>query len=163
MKDIEALVSKTTMQEDKAYDVTIMYSEDGRTTARIFSKEFIRNDVAKPPFIDMKNGMKVEFFGDSLKAESTLTARYARYYEQRGTVLIRDSITVVNRKGERLETDELVWNRNVKKFYTEKFVKIHTATQILFGDGLEANEDFTWYIIKNPRGVVQVDKSEMPE
>jgi hypothetical protein len=33
----------------------------------------------------------------------------------------------------------------------------------MYGDGLEANEDFTWYRILNPKGVVQVDKGEVGE
>ena len=33
----------------------------------------------------------------------------------------------------------------------------------MYGDGLEANEDFTWYRIKNPKGTVRVNKEEMPE
>jgi LPS export ABC transporter protein LptC len=162
-KEIEELVGKNTVQEDRAYDVTIIYSENGKTKTKIWSKEFVRNDIAKPPFTDMKNGLRVEFFNDSLKVESTLTAKYGRYYEARGNVLIRDSILVVNKKGERLTTEELVWNQSIQKIYTEKFVRIQTPTQVIYGDGLEANEDFSWYQIKNPKGVVQVDKSEMPE
>lgn len=162
-KEINALTGKGIPQEDKAYDVTIIFSEYGKSRARLFSKEFVRNEVAKPPFVDMKKGLKVELFDTTLNVETTLTARYARYYETRGTILIRDSIVVVNRKGERLQTEELVWNQNVQKFYTEKFVKIITPTQVMYGDGLEANEDFSWYTIKNPKGIVEVDKGTMPE
>lgn len=162
-KEIDALVNKSAFQEDKAHDVTIYYSENGHTRARLSTKEFIRNDAAKPPYIDMKQGVRVEFFDDSLNIESTLNARYARYYEQQGNILVRDSIVVVNKKGERLNTEELVWNEKLRKFYTEKFVRITTPSQTMYGDGLEANEDFTWYQIKNPKGVVQVDKTEMPE
>jgi LPS export ABC transporter protein LptC len=161
--EIAALVNKNTIQEDKAQNVTILYSENGQTKVRLFAKEFIRNEVAKPPFVDMKHGLKVEFFDDSLNVNSILTAKYARYYEKQGNVLIRDSVVVVNKKGERLNTEELIWNQNVKKIYTEKFVKVHTATQIIFGNGLEANEDFSWWVIKSPTGIVQVDKSEVPE
>lgn len=162
-QEIDALVNKNAIQEDRAEEVTMIYSENGTTKGKLFAKEFVNNETAKPPFIDMKKGLKVEFYNDSLQVESTLTARYARYYIKQGNILIRDSIVVVNKKGERLNTEELVWNQNIKKFYTEKFVKINTATQTMYGDGLEANEDFTWYVIKRPRGVVQVDKSEMPE
>lgn len=162
-KEIDRLVTKQTPQEDRAEDVTILYSEHGKLKARLFAKEFIRNEVAKPPFTDMKKGLKVEFFNDSLKIESVLTARYARYYEKQENVLIRDSIVVVNKKGERLNTEELIWNQSIRKFYTEKFVRITTPTQVMFGDGLEANEDFSWYEIKNPKGIVQVNKSEVPE
>ncbi len=162
-KEIDALVGKNTMQEDKAFDVTIYYSENGHTKVRLFAKEFIRNEIAKPPFTDMKKFVKVEFFDDTLHITSTLTAKYARIYEEKENALIRDSVVVVNDKGETLKTEELVWNQGARKFYTEKAVHIITPTQVIYGDGLEANEDFSWYQIKKPKGVVQVNKSEMPE
>lgn len=162
-KEINALVTKGAQQEDKAEDVTILYSDNGNVKMRLYTKEFVKNDVAKPPYTDMRKGLKVEFYGDSLKVESTLTARYARYYEKQGNILIRDSIVIVNKKGEKLNTEELVWNQSAKKLFTEKFVKITTPTQVMYGDGLEANEDFTWYRILNPKGIVAVDKKEIPE
>ena len=162
-KEIDALISKRSIQEDKADEVTIIYSEHGKSRIRMFATEFIRNEIAKPPYVDMRKGLKVEFFDDSMKIESTLTAQYARWYEGKGNVLIRDSVVVVNKKGETLRTEELIWNQNVKKFYTEKFVRINTPDQVMYGDGLEANEDFTWYRIKNPKGTVRVNKEELPE
>lgn len=162
--EINALIGKQSAQEDKADEVMIIYSERGEAKIRMYATEFIRNEIAKPPYVDMRKGLKVEFFEDSSnEVESTMTAQYARWYEGKGNVLIRDSVVVVNKKGETLRTEELIWNQNVKKFYTEKFVRIHTPDQVMYGDGLEANEDFSWYRIKNPKGVVRVDKEEMPE
>ena len=162
-KEIDALVGKQSIQEDKADEVTIIYSEHGKSRIRMFATEFIRNEIAKPQYVDMRKGLKVEFFDDSMNVESTLTAMYARRYEGKGNVLIRDSVVVVNKKGETLRPEELIWNQNVRKFYTEKFVRINTPDQVMYGDGLEANEDFTWYRIKNPKGTVRVNKEEMPE
>jgi LPS export ABC transporter protein LptC len=160
-EEINALVGKSNMQEDKAYEVTFIYSEGAKVKARIFAKEFIRNQVAKPPFIDMK-GLKVEFFNDSTQVESTVNARYGRYYEQKQNVLLRDSVIIVNRKGEKLETEELVWNQKISKVYTEKFVRITTPTQVMYGDGMEANQDFSWYQITNLKGIFQVKKDQVP-
>lgn len=162
-KEINALVTKGAQQEDKAEDVTILYSDNGHVKMKLYAKEFVKNDVAKPPYTEMRKGLKVEFFDDSLNVESTLNARYARYYEKQNNILIRDSIVIVNKKGEKLNTEELVWNQSAKKLFTEKFVKITTPTQVMYGDGLEANEDFTWYRILNPKGIVAVDKKEIPE
>lgn len=162
-KEINALITKGAQQEDKAEDVTILYSDNGHVKMKLYAKEFVKNDVAKPPYTEMRRGLKVEFFDDSLNVESTLNARYARYYEKQNNILIRDSIVIVNKKGEKLNTEELVWNQSAKKLFTEKFVKITTPTQVMYGDGLEANEDFTWYRILNPKGIVAVDKKEIPE
>jgi hypothetical protein len=161
-QEINALMSKVNMQEDKAEDVIIIHSEGAKVKARLFAKEFVINQSAKPPFWDMRKGLKVEFYNDSTIVENTVTAKYARYYENQGNILLRDSIVIINRKGERLETEELVWNDKLKKFYTEKFVKITTPAQVMYGDGLEANQDFSWYQITNIKGVMQVNKSEVP-
>ena len=161
-KEIDAL-TKTTLQVDKAEDVTLYYSTHGKVKAQLRAKEFIRNELARPPYIDMKKGIHVEFYNDSMKVENTLDARYARYYDVQGNVLIRDSIVIVNKKGEQLNTEELVWNQKIQKFYTNKFVRITTPTQVMYGDGLEANEDFSVYEIKNPRGEVKVDKGSVPQ
>lgn len=162
-KAIDDIVTKYHVDEDRAEDVTIIYSEEGITKVRLFAKEFIKKEAAKPPYTEMKEGLKVEFFDDSLNVISTLTARYGRYYEEVGNVIIRDSVVVVNEKNEELHTEELVWNQNIRKIFTEKHVRINTPTQIMYGQGLEANEDFSWYRIKKPTGIVQVDKEKMPE
>lgn len=163
MKEIDALTGKGHLSEDVAHNVTIMYSEDGRVKMRIYAKEFARNDFAKPPYTDMRNGIKIEFYDDSLQIESTLTAGYARFYEEKKSVLIRENIVVNTRKMETIKTEELVWNQNVKKIYTEKPVTIVTPTQVMKGDALEAEEDFSLYQIKNLRGEVQVEKDQLPQ
>lgn len=160
--EIHDLLGKVNFTEDKAEGVVIIFSEHGKVKARLFATEFIINEHAKPPFMDARKGLRIESYDDSTQVQSTLTAKYARYYMQQGNILIRDSILVVNKKGERLATEELVWNENLKKFYTEKFVRIKTPTQVMFGDGLEANQDFTWYRITNIKGVMQVNKSDVP-
>jgi LPS export ABC transporter protein LptC len=150
------------MTEDRAKDVTIIISQKGKIKVRLFAHDFIHNEIAKPPYTDMKNGVKAEIYNDSGKITSIITAKYARYYEQQGNILIRDSVRIVNYKGERLETEELIWNQSIAKIFTEKSVKIITPTQITIGDGLEANQEFTEYQIKNLRETMQVSKSEVP-
>jgi len=162
-EEIKALTGTSTLQLDRAEDVTILYSKRGEVTAKLFAHEFIRNEAAKHPYTDMKNGVEAEFYNDSMQVENTVTARYARYYEKDGYILMRDSVVIRSKKGEQLNTEELVWNQKIHKFYTDKFVKITTPTQIIYGDGLEANEDFSWYEITNPKGSVLVNKSEVPQ
>ena len=82
-------------------------------------------------------------------------------YETQRDFIVWDSVHIVSAKGEELRTEELIWNESAEKFFTEKDVQITTANEILYGTGMEANRDFTWYRILNPKGSVQVDKSEV--
>ena len=70
---------------------------------------------------------------------------------------VDNNVSVLNRKGERLNTEQLFWDENKQKIYTNKFVRIKTAKQIIYGDGLISNTDFTQYKITNIRGTIELD------
>ncbi|MBS1615331.1 MAG: LPS export ABC transporter periplasmic protein LptC [Bacteroidetes bacterium] len=163
MKEINEVTQRDKLGEDKGRDVTILYSVGGVLKARLFAHVFIRNEAADPPYTEMKEGLRADFFNESGQLKSTVTARYGRYYEKAGNVLLRDSVHVVNDKGEKLDTQELIWNEQMQKFFTEKPVRITTPTQVLIGTGMEASQDFSVYQITNIQGSVQLEKSQLPE
>ena len=69
---IRALTGKGNSQEDRAEDVTIIYSKDGKINARLFAHEFARNENAKPPYIDMNKGLKAGWGGALLDYRAAL-------------------------------------------------------------------------------------------
>jgi LPS export ABC transporter protein LptC len=143
--------------------VTLFYSDNAKVKAILKAKELIRDASPEITYTDIKKGLKVEFLNDSQKVESTLTAINARIYDIEGNVIVRDSVKLINKKGEILKTEELVWNQKLDKFYTDKKVFIETTPgQVMHGDGLEANADFSWYKINNLKGVITVDNNLNP-
>jgi len=163
--DLSKLPPENTIQDldnDRATDVTFIKSENGKVKAKLHTKDYVQNQNAKPPYIDMLNGLKVEFFDDSLKLESTLTARTARYYINEQNVIARDSVVVVNSKGDKLQTEELIWNSKLERIFSEKFVRITKDDQINYGEGLEATQDFKWFRIKKLRGSIPVSNTDLP-
>lgn len=162
-EQIRRLTAKNNRQEDKAKGVTFIYSQDGEIKMRIYANDFVRNTSARRPYVDMNNGLRMEFMDSTGKVSDVLTADSSRYYEAQRDFIVWDSVHIVSAKGEELHTDELVWNEGAQRFFTEKDVRITTPNEILYGTGMEANRDFTWYRILNPKGSVSVDKSEVPK
>jgi len=162
LSKFKSTIDNSMLNTERAEEVTILYSKEGFVKARLTTKTFNHIQNTLVPYIEMKNGLKMEFFDDSLKSSSTLTAKYGKYFEQNGNVLVRDSVVIFNNKKEQLNTEELVWNEKIQKFYTEKFVKITTPTQIIYGDGLESNQNFSEYKIINIKGIIGVNKSSIP-
>jgi LPS export ABC transporter protein LptC len=163
--DLSKLPGSTDLKEleyDRAEEVTYLFSEKGKMKARLYTREFVGNDQGKPPYMDFRNGVKLEMFDDSLNIESTVTARSARYYTRDQNVIARDSVVLVNNKGEKLQTEELIWNSKLERFYSDKFVRITKGDQISYGEGLEATQDFKWSRIKKLKGSIPVDNSEFP-
>jgi len=160
--EIRALTGGGKKTVDHATDVTILYSKEGKTQMRLFAHDFVKNDFAKLPYIDMNTHIKVEFYNDSGEIDNVLTADSSRYYQAQGNILVWDSVQITGKKG-RLNTEELIWNESIQKFFTEKPVKITTPTEVLYGIGMEANRDFSWYRIIHPKGTVDVKKGELPQ
>lgn len=150
------------LESDRASEVTFIYSEQGVTKAKLYTKEFVGNESSKPPYIDFLKGVKMDMYNDSMAVESTVTARTARYYTQQQNVIARDSVVVKNVKGDKLQTEELIWNKKLQRFYTDKFVRMTINGQPSWGYGLEANEDLSYVKIKNQRGIIPVSNADLP-
>jgi hypothetical protein len=163
LEDINKITSKRTGVE-VAKDVKILYSIGNITKSRITAPLMLRHQELVP-YIEFTKTIHADFFDDSLRIESRLDARYAKYMETESKVFLKDSVVVINTKGDTLYCKELYWDRRRtgEEFYTDKPVRIRTKTEILDGDGLDAPQDFhNWHLI-NGRGIVRVSSSEFPQ
>ena len=163
LEDINRLTSKR-IGVEVGKEVKIIYSIGEKTSAVITAPLMLRHQEAVP-YIEFTKTIHADFFDDSMGVESKLDAHYAKYEERESKVFLKDSVVVMNLKGDTLYCNELYWDRNRKdhEFYTDKPVRIRTPTQILDGDGLDAPQDFSnWHLI-NGRGIVRVSSSEFPE
>lgn len=140
---------------ERGEEVEIHYSEEGHLKAKVMAKELLtyRGDE---PYMEFSKGVKLNFFNDHLQTTSKLTANYGIYYTQKEEMLVRDNVEIINIKGEQLDTEELIWRRKDEKIYSDKFVRITTPDEIIYGTGFEAKQDFSDYTIKNISGTVQV-------
>lgn len=160
IKDLDA--KKKGVEEAKS--VTVNYSINGNRKAILTSPLMYRvQDTV--PYVEFPNTIHVDFYDLRDSIESKLDARYARYKETQSIVFLKDSVRVINVKGDTLYCDELYWDvkRTGTEFYTEKPVRIRTRTQIIDGIGMEAKQDFKeWHIIES-KGIIKVPSSQFPD
>ena len=116
------------------------------------------------PYVEFPKKLHVDFFSETGTIDSRLDALYGKYLEMESKVFLKDSVKVINIKGDTLYCDELWWDRSRKgnEFYTELPVRIRTKTQIINGVGMEASQDFKSYLIKKVTGIINVANSEFP-
>jgi len=136
---------------DEAYTVTAYMSEGALPKAKLTAPKMIEqsNDTDKMVFPET---LFVEFYDANSKPESWLFAKYAVHYVKLGKVLLRDSVTVYNVKGDTLHTNELWWDRNRQVFYNNKRVHILQQGTNLFGDSMISDQAFKDIKIFNPAG-----------
>lgn len=156
---IQKTVNRDLVHTEHGKGVEIRYSQQG--IVRIHAIAPTATRIAREmPYLEFNNGIKILFYSATQQLESTLTSRYAMAYENSRSMTARDSVVVINQKGEVLHTDELIWDEEQKIIYSNSFVKIQTEDEIIYGKGMTANENFTDYVIKNITGKIKVKSSE---
>src|SRR5205085_3897121 len=116
----------------------IFYSDSARVKAKVEAPVMYRY-YEKQPRTEMPEGVKMFIYDDNHQISTTLTAKYAIQDEIKKTIEARNDVVVRNSKGEQLNTEKLVRDERTGKFSSDAFVKITTATEVIMGEGFEAN------------------------
>lgn len=139
----------------EAEDVTMYYTEKEVVKVMLQAKkifEFQNGDQEFP------EGIYIEFFDEFGKKTSTLKANSAYFFKEENKWRGRGAVEVINiEKKEQLNTEELFWKRDTKKIFTDKFVTIKLQSEVIYGTGLDADQDLSSYQIKNPEGEFVVE------
>lgn len=164
MSDVDD-IGKKTVSREMATQIESYMSQGGEMKAKLTAPLMWRTQT-DTPMVEFPNSLRVDFYKDSTKIESRLTAKYGRYFERLGTVFLKDSVIVINLvKKDTLRCDELNWDRNKEIFFTDKKVSIHKSNgDEIHGIGLTAKQDFSQYTILNvqPNTYLSIPDSTMP-
>ncbi len=159
IEKVNLITDKSTLPVETSTGLTILYSDSGRVKVKIITPLLERFDGEKP-VTELPKGVRIEFYNDQLQVNSTLTSGYALRRDSEHIMEARNNVIVVNTKGEKLNTEHLIWNERTAKIYTNEYVKITTADKIIHGNGFEANQDFTNYKIFKIKGTINLEKDE---
>ena len=160
VEDVNDLVSKFDTQVETAKDVEILYSDSAQVRVRITGPTMLYHLDRREPRQEFPDGVSVDFFGPEGAITSQLDARYGLRMENRNEVIVRDSVVWQSVEGEKIESEELIWDERQRKIYTNKFVVITRPDEIIYGHGFEADQDFTYSRINAIEGRLKVDDLE---
>lgn len=147
IRDVQNLNRKRVNVEE-GKQIESYLSEGGKVKAKLIAPLMLRyQDSMK---VEFPKSLHVDFYNDSTKIDSKLSAKYGRYMENESKVFLRDSVVVFNMKGDTLFCKELWWDQRKSVFYSDKNVILHQPNQKVYGKGMIADQNFNWFTIKQP-------------
>ena len=153
-KEIDEVTQKEAIfPTERGKMVEIFYTDSGLVKVRLTTP--IMNHYTynvKEHYTEMPKGLYIEFFNEQSQVKTTLKANYGIRYEDTKKTEVKYKVQVVNVNGEILNTEQLFWDEATHKIYTKEFVKITTKKEVLTGNGMEANEDFSDWTMQNITG-----------
>lgn len=138
----------------KAENIELYYTEKDRVKVKMVAAELheFKNGDREFP-----KGIYLEFYDEFGKMESTLRANHAFFTKKENLWRGRGKVEVKNlEKNEQLNTEELFWKQTEERIYTDKFVTIRQQGDVIYGEGLEAKQDMSDYVILKPTGDFEV-------
>lgn len=155
-EEVAELMKRLDPQVEIATDVAIMYSDSAVLRGFVSGPTMLNYLDNTDPRQEFPDGVHVVFFDERGDTTSILDARLAIRRERKNEIIVRDSVVWESLKGERLETDELIWDQQLGEVFTNKFVVITTPEQIIYGHGFRADQDFRNARILSVEGRVQL-------
>lgn len=119
----------------------------------------VRSEIKAPKQLEFANGnqefpegIEIQIFEKDGQLSTTIRADRGYFLKQENTFKGEGNVQVNNLiKNQKLQSEELFWEQIKQKIYTEKFVTVQDGETLFNGTGLEADDTFTNYTLKNPR------------
>jgi LPS export ABC transporter protein LptC len=151
--------------KDSIPDVTIINvnnkrSEMGKLILELTAPKMI-SYLTRDAYTEFPNGLKIIFYDSIMQPKSELTANYGISWDTKHTMQARGNVVIRNfQKREQLNTESLLYDQNTKKVSTDEFVKITPPDRIIMGKGMESDELFGNWVIKNVTGTFYVEEAK---
>lgn len=137
-------------------DMETYYTEANQIKVKMVAAELHQFENGDQEF---PKGIYIEFFDEEGVLETTLRANEAFYFKKEHQWRGRGKVEVKNiPKNEQLNTEELFWKPAEERIFTDKFVTIRQEKDVIYGQGLEAKQDMSDYLIKKPEGDFTVEE-----
>ena len=108
---------------------------------------------AEEPFWRFPEGLELEQYDLQLQPESDVVCDSAIYFSRKRLWQLDGNVVMVNTQRDSFLTQQLFWDQNTHKVYSDSFIHIERADRIIEGYGFVSNETMTSYTIKNPSGI----------
>jgi LPS export ABC transporter protein LptC len=125
-------------------NISSLISDSGITRYRLTTKvwDIYSNDTF--PYWFFPQGVYLELFDSLFRAQSTVTADTAYFYEKKDLFRLLGNVQIQNLSGEKFETSELFWDRSapvnsVNAVYTDKMIRIDRGDVILVSRGFRSD------------------------
>lgn len=134
-------------------DAYVTESDSGYIVRKMMAPEVkVFRDNPDSVYSEFPQGVTMIVLNKKGETESSLSCGYALSVEKKNQFVAKNNVVVTTVKGDTLRSEHMVWDKKKKTVKSETNVHISRENEVIFGTGLEANEDFSKYKILNVRG-----------
>lgn len=136
------------------HDVSMLISDSGVIKYRAITPTWVRfGEEAKTPYQYFPDGIQFEQIDSTFDAKETIVADTAYNWENAQLWHLIKNVRVTSVQGEVFETNDLYWDMKRHTVYSDSFIHIERAQNIIEGYGFTSTDNFSKYEIRETSGV----------
>ncbi len=137
----------------RTINVSTLISDSGYTRYHITAPLWLMFEEAREPHWVFPDGMYLVKFDNDMKETGTFTADTATYFSQKRLWRFDRNVRYRSVDGDRLLTQQLFWDQNQQKVYSDSFIHLERADRTIEGFGFEADQNMREYTVRKPSGI----------
>ena len=156
IEEIKAFYTTESLPIQEVSNFESLLTDSGQVRFFIKAPKLLRFEADGRDYIEFPEGLEVVKYDEHRQVVSSITSDYARQYVADEKWEAKNNVIATNAKGDTLKTEVLFWEEKAEKIYTDEFVKIIRADQIITGIGFTSDQKMQNWKIKNPKGTIYV-------
>lgn len=152
LKEVERVSQSITEDPvDVSHGVKVIYSDSAIVKAQLTTPKMLHHKTENPFYEFPEGGLLILY--DSTRTETQrVRSDYAIQHVNTGITELRKNVVATRADGMTLKSEELIWDENERRFYSNLPVTITVNDQVSYGTSFWAKEDFSYYEISSQTG-----------
>ncbi len=139
-------------------DVSTLISDSGYTKYHVTSPLWQMFEDAENPFWKFPDGLELEQYDEQLNPKSSVICDSAIYFSRSRLWQLDGNVVMVSTSADSFLTQQLFWDQNTRKIYSDSFIHIVRSDRIIEGYGFESDQNMESYTVRKPTAILPAER-----
>ena len=150
-------VSGETTPNMATTDVNTLISDSGYTRYRIEAQLWLMFEDAEEPHWNFPLGIYLEQYDNTMTPRASVIADSATYFSRQRIWRLDGRVVMVNTDADSFLTEQVFWDQNRRKIYSDSFIHIVRNDRTIEGYGFISDENMLTYSVNNPTAILPAE------
>ncbi|MBD5233398.1 MAG: LPS export ABC transporter periplasmic protein LptC [Bacteroidales bacterium] len=138
-------------------DVSTFISDSGYTKYHLTADLWQLFEDADEPFWRFPAGLYMEQYDKDMKLSSSVVCDSATYLSRKRVWQLDGNVIMVNTDADSFLTQQLFWDQNARKIYSDSFIHIVRSDRTIEGYGFESDQSMKYYTVHRPTAILPAE------
>lgn len=141
-------------------DVSTLISDSGYTRYHLTAPVWLMFEDAEEPFWRFPDGLELQQYDLELQPSANVVCDSAVYFSRKRLWQLDGNVVMVNTEADSFLTQQLFWDQNSRKIYSDSFIHIVRTDRIIEGYGFESDQGMRYYTVRRPTAILPVERKD---